>query len=265
LNIYKDANDGVSTEQFKDQISKGDDNVWEKQTGADEPKAIVFPNINRTILEFISALPKIIEEISGVTDISKGMISKKERQTAGEIATLIETSYTRTRQRVRNLEQAVKRACYLFVCLMQQFYKEPRHFTVKRGDATEYGTVTNNPRFLKDIMKPPEQEAESDEEEKQQQQQAEDYTKFFKVFDKDGKGDPVYADFDIEIQTNSTLPMDKQSLANLFLRLFEMKAIDQKALLDQLRVPNAEAIVQRLQGQQQPQAGPPQATAPQGA
>jgi len=141
---------------------------------------------------------------------------------------------------------------------MQQFYKEPRHFTVKRGDSTEYGKVSNNPGFLKDILRPSEQEPENEQEANQLNQQREDYTKFLGEFGDDVKGDPVYADFDIEIQTNSTLPMDKQSLANLFLRLFEMQAIDQKALLDQLRVPNAEEIVQRLQGQQQPKAGVPQ-------
>lgn len=255
LNIFKDINDGVPTETFKENIIKGDDNVWEKNTGTDPPTPIMWPNINRTLLEFISALPKLIEDVSGVTEISKGMVSKKERQTAGEIATLIETSYTRVRQKVRNLEWGVKRACYLFVCLMQQFYREPRHFSFKRGNEMQYGAVTNNPRFLKDIAQqniqnqpPPDTEMD----ERNQQQMEGDWEKFFEYFGED----PVYADFDIEIQTNSTLPMDKQTLANLFLRLAQMGKIDLLSLYEQLKLPNAEEMAERTRQENQGDAPP---------
>jgi len=268
LNICMPPMTGLDSEQFKKEIIKGEDNVWQQDNVEEIPKPIVWPQINRTLLEFISAIPKLIEEVSGVTETSKGKIGKKERQTAGEIATLIESSYTRTRQRVRNLEASVKRACYLFVSLMQQFYTEPKDFTKKVGDETVYGQVTSNPRYLRESMKPKEPKKrdftffglrdEIDPEDREEyERQLEDYEKFFEVYGKD----PVYADFDIEIQTNSTLPMDRQSLANLFLRLFEMQAIDQLALLRQLRVPNAEEIVERMQKiQQMPQPKP----APQG-
>ena len=67
--------------------------------------------------------------------------------------------------------------------------------------------------------------------------------------------DEIYADFDIEIQTNSTLPMDRQSLANLMMRLFELDAVDAKALLEILRIPKAEEIVDRLEQMQKTQPG----------
>ena len=64
-------------------------------------------------------------------------------------------------------------------------------------------------------------------------------------------------DFDISLETNSSLPQDRQTLANLALRLFQMQAIDRKALLEVLQYPNAEDILGRLEEQEQAKAGPP--------
>ena len=269
LNIFKQSDDGIDAEQFKKEIAEGDDNVWEIGMGREPPVALKWPMINRSVLEFISAIPRLIEEVSGVTDVSKGMMTKKERQTASEIATLIESSYTRTRQRVRNLESSIKRACYLFVSLMQQFYTEPRSFTKRDGQNLNYGTVTSNPRYLQEIMKPPENPVLETEADMERQTQLEgDYDKFLEIF---GTKNPVYAEFDVEIQTNSTLPIDKQTFANLFMRLFEMKGIDRLALLKQLQVPNAVEIDDRMtqleQGAQNATnapAGPPAGAVPLG-
>jgi hypothetical protein len=72
--------------------------------------------------------------------------------------------------------------------------------------------------------------------------------------------DSVYADFEIEVQTNSTLPMDRQSLANLSINLFQMKAIDRTALFEMLRFPKGEEIAKRMDMAEQMAA---QRTAPQ--
>ena len=71
------------------------------------------------------------------------------------------------------------------------------------------------------------------------------------------------ADFDIVIETNSTLPMDKQALANLFLRLLSMKAIDPQAVLEQLRVPKYKQITKRMQQMAQMQMQAKSGGAPQ--
>ena len=63
--------------------------------------------------------------------------------------------------------------------------------------------------------------------------------------------DPVLFDFDIVIQTNSTLPMDQQSLANLFIRLLQMKAVDAEAVLENLQIPKREEILARIDKQRQ--------------
>ena len=79
----------------------------------------------------------------------------------------------------------------------------------------------------------------------------EDYEKLVKELTDE---ESVYVKFVIEIQTNSTLPMDKQSLANLFLRLAELQItenspIDIKTLLEMLHVPKVDEILKRLKDQ----------------
>jgi hypothetical protein len=57
--------------------------------------------------------------------------------------------------------------------------------------------------------------------------------------------------------------MDKQSLANLFIRLAQMKIIDPQAVIEQLRIPRGDEIITRMkkqaemmaQGQQPARAG----------
>jgi hypothetical protein len=45
--------------------------------------------------------------------------------------------------------------------------------------------------------------------------------------------------------------MDKQSLANLMLRLFQMKAVDAEAILEILQIPGKDKILQRIDKQRE--------------
>jgi hypothetical protein len=62
--------------------------------------------------------------------------------------------------------------------------------------------------------------------------------------------------------------MDRQSLANLALRLFEMKAIDRQALFDFISLPMGKEIAQRMQQMEMQmmaaKAGPPPGAESQG-
>jgi hypothetical protein len=238
INYTADTNAGIDIEQVKAELSKGD-NVWAvNHTINDQPiKPIEQPPINPIHLKLVDMLMAMIEEVSGVTDISKGMAVKKQRQTASEVSVLIESSYTRTRQRVRNLEWSVKRLTYLSISLMQQFYDEPRDFNFREDNDLNFGTISNSPNMLAQTVKPAEGENED-----------EAYKRALEYIEK--HPDRIYADFEIEIQTNSTLPMDRQSLANLALRLFEMKAIDREALFEFLSLPMGKEIAGRMQQQE---------------
>ena len=76
------------------------------------------------------------------------------------------------------------------------------------------------------------------------------YESFLGAYGDSSELDPIFFEYDIVIQTNSTLPMDKQSLANMSMRLFQTKAIDQEALLDTLQYPNKDEILRRMKQQE---------------
>jgi len=91
----------------------------------------------------------------------------------------------------------------------------------------------------------------------EEQQAYADYKRFVEAF---GKADEVYFDFDIQIDTNSTLPLDKQTLANMFIRLAQMQLVDREAVLQTLNIPGWKKIVARMdQKEQMMQKGPQQA------
>lgn len=256
---------GLDPQQVKRDLPKGG-NVWTyNNTVTDKPiTQMEMPSANRSIGDWAGMIMKVIEEITGVTDVSKGMSVKSQRQSATEISTLLESSYTRTRQRVRNLEFSIKNLCYLIISIMQQFYTDARSVPVKRDGDVEYYSVTSDRRSIQNMFVPKAPEGieegidQENPEHAQYQQDVEDYQEMIEAF---GDVDTIFAPFSIQIDTNSTLPMDKQSLANLALRLLEMGAIDPPAVLELLRFPNKEAIVKRMEAkiQQEAQAkqGPP--------
>ena len=220
-NYMVDESSGLDVSTIKKELAEGDNVFLCNMTTVAEPvKAVKPPQFDKVHGDLMSGLGNLIEEVSGVTDMSKGMASKKQRQSASEVSILIESSYTRTRQRVRNLESTLKRAAHLMIELMQQYYDEPRTFSKKTDNQIEFMPISNSPAFAAEASKPEPQVGEAQEDYDRRVAEDEDYQKLLsEIVDVD----KVYADFDIEIQTNSTLPMDKQSLANLALRLAEVQ------------------------------------------
>ncbi|KKL95331.1 hypothetical protein LCGC14_1855700, partial [marine sediment metagenome] len=86
------------------------------------------------------------------------------------------------------------------------------------------------------------------EDYKQEVQDYEQFREFIKEF---GETDEVYAEFDLTIDTNSTLPMDQQSLANLFLRLKQMEVVDAQAVIEILNLPKGKEIIERMEQRMQ--------------
>jgi hypothetical protein len=144
-------------------------------------------------------------------------------------------------------------------------------------DGVAYSTYGNSKAQADDLMKPKEPMPSSEKGEnwlalkrekglplseheeaawQRYEQEWNDYNKFLEYFADEGDLDPIYVDFEIQVQTDSMLPMDKQGRANLFLRLHQQKAIDNQALLEELDVAGAQEIVQRMQ-QQEMQANMP--------
>jgi hypothetical protein len=283
--VLLDGNSGIEKDKAEKALLEGGGVlVYNAMSNPDPLKWAQTPQANPMVNQLPSGLAKLIEEETGVTDISKGMTNKTERQSATEISTLMESSYTRTRQRVRNLEAAIKRLYYLILELMQQYYTEPRDYNYKSPDLSgsqTWDTISNTREIAAAHVWPEQRENPQetrgnmgDTELEKDEQGEKDYQAFMEYISDLGDTDPVYAAFDIEIQTNSTLPMDKQSLANLFIRLLEMAGTNPvtgmpmwKAVLENLRIPKYQEIIEQMQElfdkQNQPQmpgapAGGPQ-------
>jgi hypothetical protein len=263
---------GITQEQWK-KDAPGGNKLFTLKSGKQPPLPIETPKLDSMALNFFNTLFGLIEEVSGVSEISKGRVTKKERQSASEIQSLIETSHTRTRQRVRNLEWSLKRLFKLVLEMMMQFYIEPnpRTYSKRADDGYEWYQVSANKQFvssmINDYYKKAIQDAEQDKEEIARLEKEKNET----LIDFNAKyldTTSVYIPIEPEIQTNSSLPMDKQALANLALRLFEIQALDREALFEFLRLPRAEETVQRMDEKEaqaaQAQQGPPPGAPPQG-
>jgi hypothetical protein len=243
-----DPASGLESEKVKAQLKQGGGVMEATQTGAQRPlEKMEAPAVNQTVPMLMSAIQRLMEEVSGVTDVSKGQVGKSQRQSATEISTLIESAYTRTRQRVRNYESSVARLLYMMISIMQQFYTDLREFQVSVDGKNQRFTVSNRNQFAREAVgardgqESPDESAQIDAE-----MQA--------FIEQWGEVDPIYAAFDLTIDTNSSLPMDKQSKANMFLRLLEMAAGNPvtampiwKATIDALRIPRGKQIIDEMQ------------------
>ena len=260
---------GITTEQWKKKAPRGN-NLFLVKSGKAPPAAMPTAKLDSMAIDLFSSIFGLIEEVSGVSEISKGRVTKKERQSASEIQSLIETSHTRTRQRVRNLEWSLKRLFKLCIELMMQYYiePEPRTYSKRADDGFEWYDISANKNFVADMITQYYDNAirimqeENPELVPKLQQEKTFALQDFQARFLDTTS--VYIPIEPEIQTNSSLPMDKQALANLGLRLFELQGIDREALFDFLRLPNGEETAKRMGKKEEAaqQAAAPQGPAP---
>ena len=230
-------------------------------TYAGKPVSVVdYGPIDQSVPTLLKLLPEAMQEVNGVTEISKGTAAKKERQSASEIAILLESSHTRTRQRVRNQDLTIKRIGYMWAREMQSRWTEPRWINWKEDTQVKYDKFgTSRAAMIEqiadpilDVIKKMEemQEAGNTDDMKrdynaEQIEAYENYLGFIEEFKGGKELDPVFFNFDIEVATDSSLPVDQQARANLAMKLFQMKAIDQKALLDILNWPERDEVIER--------------------
>lgn len=226
---------------------------------------IPHPPLDRTTPELLRLLPTFAEEVTGDREITKGNAMKKERQSASEIAMALESAHTRTRGKVRNQDWTIKRIVYLWVRSMQQYWTDERTIFFQKDGEVIYENFSSAKAFIEEKLAPQvddlttamEQYRSKSEEERKRdmepakREQMQDYMLFLQNFHETKELDPVFFDFTIDIQTDSTLPVDKQSRANLAMRLFSIKAIDRRALLEILQWPGYEDILKRIEDEQE--------------
>lgn len=245
----------IDSDELKKDFFEGG-NMWParpRPDGTSPIQAVETGGIDRRHVEVVRMLIELLRTVSSQTELSEGRSPKKERLSASEYAGLLESSYVRVRQKVRNIEFFIKRLNWLSVSLQQQYYTEPRYISFlaesEEGQVGDWEVISNRASTVKNFYRPQRGEATAEEYEKQVATD-EDYQFFLAEYPESKDFDPVYFPFQVQVQSSSTLPMDKQSLAKLYLQLAGIQVtpnsiVDAEAVMEALQIRDRQSITAR--------------------
>lgn len=209
------------------------------------------PSVQSGTLELFQNLIHQAESISGISEITQGR--KPVGVTAASaIENIQEASQTRIRSKTRNLETSLQQMGMQVMALMMQFYREPRvvRITNKQGVWPQYfefyieesqeknGYIINKKPYVFDPIRQTYVPSVSYE-----------------------TSGPTKGLMDVKVMGGMSQPWSKATRTNIAFRLYDLKAIDAKELLETLEWPDAEALSQRMNQQTPPEGAqpPPQA------
>lgn len=207
-----------------------------------------------TSWQIISSFKGIIEYVLGYTDMLRGETTKSERQSAVEVSILSEASSVRIRPKIRNLEKFIKRLTHQYVCLMQQYWIGDNSISVNTEEGREYYNFSSTRQGVTDMIVDDKvlkevadlgEAALTDTLDEEEVRQYDDY-KRFKEWADGQESEGMMFPFEVAVESDSTLPLDRQSRAQLMLRLYSMKAVDREALLTALEIPDKDDIIKRM-------------------
>lgn len=245
-------------------VKKGQEATDPRYTGIEPvpqnpPLAVEF--------SYIDYLNAAKEDLTSVTAIQKGAVVNAKRQTAEEWAGLYEAGHTRTRLRVRNLEWSIGRVLELVLMVAMAAYNKPRQFSERdEQGALVFRSISNSREDAIGIVK-------ADVDQQFELQRQDDEVTQPSVYGQTNTEDakqaaverliaalpdkvsPVLMRFDLVVQSQSTLPTDLQSRANMALRLYQQGALPLVELLTRLGWPNAQAIADQVEQQKAAEAG----------
>lgn len=218
------------------------------------------------VMPFVDRMKLWFDDISGSNDVSRGV--KPEGVTAASaIEALQEAQQTRQRQKARNIDAFMQEFGQMYLGYVFENYTIPRIYRV-----TDNQNVTKYFKFHVDnIVDPVTNETK----------------RIFRVNDYVPRVDPMtgapmggYAEaqerqyeaqgrFDVKIGTGSALPFEKTRIEQQSYNLFDRGIIDAEEVLNNIKYPNAAAVLARMQQkammQAQAQAMPTTAPGPEQA
>ena len=212
-------------------------------------------------LQYINYLSDLIEDLTSVTAILKGQSGKRERQTAQEWSGLYEAGHTRTRLRVRNMEWSVGRLLELILHIAMENYNEEHVFSTREDTAVEpeYGRISNTRQMAEDLVM---QDVDEKFTAMEEDTDGEETPMMYGETNRDDakrsalerliqalpvEQNKVLIRFMLTMQSQSTLPTDVQSKANMMIQLGSLGFVDAKAVLETLQITNADEIIERMQ------------------
>lgn len=230
-----DKESGVNSDNITNKVGL----VIRKNQGT-EVKRDIPPGINNAVFQFIQVLQSMIDQISGIHDVTQGR--KPAGITAAQaIETLEDAAQTRIRLKERNLETSLSKMGRIIVSIMLQYYRQPRWVAIS-GDNPDIPNYMNF--FIEDVNGGYQITQQHHLWNTQAQQYEPQATKV---------ATSPKSVFDVKVVAGTALPQQKAQRANLALKLREMQTIDDQEVLTTLEWPNKEAVLQRKQMEMQAQ------------
>lgn len=180
------------------------------------------------------------ESVSGIHDVTQGK-APAGITAASAILALQESANQRVRLLGRTLEAGLKEIGELIIALVKEFYTEERTIRIL-GDNKKVSFV----KFKRDDIM----------QQKEYRDPVSGETETIEI-------DP---DFDIKVEVGSSMQYSKAFLYEQAKELYQMQVIDEQALLETIRFPKTEEVLERKQAQMQqqmPQEAPQQQGNPQ--
>jgi len=182
-------------------------------------------NVQPELFQFVWTIMEFSEKVTGVTKLIQGLASKKERQTGFEIGKMLETATLRFRERAAHIENFIRQMGLICMQFVSKYYTEPR--PVWSVDSRTGEMVIGRYEFPRTKNKIT------------------------------GEEEPIDWEYDIEVQPDSTLPVDLNSLADIAMRLKERGVISNTELLRRIHLPHWEALPDQIPGQTAQGGAPP--------
>lgn len=235
--VFYEPTAGLNTKQFTNMPMKMV--PVQSVQGVKQESGLGIPNF---IPNHLTTKKRDAESVSGIHDVTQGK-APSGVTAASAILALQESANQRVRLLGRTLEAGLKEIGELIIELVREFYQEERYIRIL-GDNYQAQFI----KFKADQLKTTREYNEFNEEKGQLEKQE-------IVID---------PDFDVRVEVGSSMQYSKAFLYEQAKELYQMGVIDEQALLETVKFPKAEEVLQRKQEmmmqkqamQQQPQ-GPP--------
>ena len=231
--------------------------IVEKEPGS-EVRREQGVSLQPYVLSLIDRMKVWFEDISGVSDVSKG--ATPASISAGvAITQLQEAAQTRIRQKSRNLDAFLQDVGQMYLSRLFQFYTVPRIFRLTGND--------NAQQFFKFSMENEEQEDGTTKRtailKPYKVEKTDDPTGEHQILELPEKRFEVSANFDVRVQTGSLLPFSRAEKEGKLLNFYKSGIIDKQEVLKGVDYPNWEAVLTRMKEEEAAMMAQAQAQAPQ--
>ena len=189
------------------------------------------------VLQMIDRMKIWFDDISGSAEVSRGM--RPEGVTAASaIEALQNAQQTRLRQKSRYIDAFMQDFGQMYLSKVFDKYDVPRIFRITNNENT-----TKYFKFHVEKQKDPVTGQEKKIAKVREYNQGADGA----YYEGEEKELSVQKMFDVKISMGSALPFEKNRLEDQSFKLFEAGIIDAEEVLKNMRYPNAEAVMQRMQ------------------